>query len=775
MAEYGGKPGLIPASGYFDANDTSARSLPTAADVQEAILSGGPEDAPTQLVIANLGIWEPLNLSFKTVHTRVIFRNCALNGGLVATRANLAGLELYDVTVHRIDLDWARVDGDIRLVRVNPPQPRTRINVEDPTTPQQQPPLEPHTHVSAVGAVITGEVSIAGSNVTEADADALQGCRRRDPGAASTQGGTFNWDLLLQAVGLAAALTAWVAVVGGATLWARMESIDAPALPTLAALGQAWMVTAGLQTLLVPLLLGAAVALFVYFSRWDPTFPEHDAPREQRDDPPDLGSARLAARRASVLRRARPVVAVRRLHRSTRRFAVLVFAILGWLFGAALYVAQASWEVLVATLILLAVSLLAVAFRGTEGKERARSGFVFVVTALVAGGSVAAVFAAGPGQAPWFPVAASVGVACAVIAVILVRIGAAVEPATFGWLLMAVAISGLFLSLLVTVTIGWLVFMAAATVLTLWVSLGALVDRSPRAAAVTVFIALVVWSGTLQYAREIGVRTPTFPAAQVTLTDGSEPSGLLVGRTSEIVLIADNDPKNEGEPRTVTAIPTDRIQEVVYGNEIKPAKPEDDNGSNDSNGGSGEEDDDKSWWDSLDWNWGFLVPGGAGGTADTGTDDGTPDNDQVVVVQPKYQRVAQDPFQASPTIAVTDAEVDGVPVRLGLLGIQRSDNVFHLWMRVINMDHQSAHTAADMLSLPNGELDTPTLIDPAAERAYAVSETASTCDCSVALEAVTLDPFEQLDVYAEYVVPHDVGKVDITVPAFGTFRDVDVE
>jgi hypothetical protein len=80
-----------------------------------------------------------------------------------------------------------------------------------------------------------------------------------------------------------------------------------------------------------------------------------------------------------------------------------------------------------------------------------------------------------------------------------------------------------------------------------------------------------------------------------------------------------------------------------------------------------------------------------------------------------------------------------------------------------------------MLGLDQGNLNTPHLVDPATRRSYQVSQTAAGCDCASHLDTVTLDPFEQRNIEAEFVLPRSVTTVDVTVPAIGTFRDVDLE
>src|SRR4051812_9779039 len=87
------------------------------------------------------------------------------------------------------------------------------------------------------------------------------------PGPAHGSRNAVRWDLVIQVVGAGAALTGWIAVVGGARVWARLYANEIPATYTLSVLPRQQLVAEGLQTLLVPLLLGAGLAIFVYYSR----------------------------------------------------------------------------------------------------------------------------------------------------------------------------------------------------------------------------------------------------------------------------------------------------------------------------------------------------------------------------------------------------------------------------------------------------------------------------------------------------------------------------
>src|SRR4051794_30862802 len=89
------------------------------------------------------------------------------------------------------------------------------------------------------------------------------------PAAESSEAGAggVRWDLVIQVLGATAALTGWIAVVGGARVWAKLHAAEIPATHTLSVLPRQQLITEGLQSLLVPLLLGAGLAVFVYYTR----------------------------------------------------------------------------------------------------------------------------------------------------------------------------------------------------------------------------------------------------------------------------------------------------------------------------------------------------------------------------------------------------------------------------------------------------------------------------------------------------------------------------
>jgi outer membrane protein OmpA-like peptidoglycan-associated protein len=89
-----------------------------------------------------------------------------------------------------------------------------------------------------------------------------------------------------------------VAVVGGARLWARFEAAGVPAAQAVSALPRELLISEGGRTLLVPLLLGGAVAVFTYLSR---RRAEEDAESgEDADSATDDPSSALRQAKAAV-------------------------------------------------------------------------------------------------------------------------------------------------------------------------------------------------------------------------------------------------------------------------------------------------------------------------------------------------------------------------------------------------------------------------------------------------------------------------------------------
>ena len=724
-----------------------------------------------EVVIRNLRVVGWVDLSFDRFAARVIFDGCSFEKGLVARAADLAGLEVYGGRIDFVDLSHARMRGDLRLVD-----------------------LSARTAVVSTGTVVAGTVELAGSGsaLTEEDEDNLLAAQRRGRAEAATPNVGVNGELVLQSVGLVTALTAWVAVIGGATLWAQLESINAPALPTLAAVGQVWMVTQGLQTLLVPLLLATAVSALVYFSRWE------GRPSDVHD-PADGAAERARNDHAPTYswRRLRPIRVLRRLPLEDPSLVPLLLVVVTALISSWLFIAQASWEVLVATLLIVALAVAhAKTGRGTDSitdDEGNWPGPAFTVSVvavpLVAGLAVGGVFALGAASCKVSSFAAVGGLIASGVLQVAFR---ASEPGS-AWPVRLVALAGVggvLLSLAATVEGRWVVITGVVTALIAWVTLGALAGRSARAAAVAMFVAIVVWSGAVQYARVIGDRTPDLPIAVAYLQDGGQVGGFMVGRTDDYVFLAQNDRDDElaKDPRRhVVALPGDQVQRVVYGESM--VLPDDEVKEWAVAEEAGEQE--APWWSFLTPDDGAtkIVLGDhlAGCTDDcpdlTGTQGSAPDQQphpldpDDPVVDPGQEGHSPEPrpaFEDQPARESRDEVLLGVPARLELIGLTRSGPMVYLDVRVANLGTEAA-SAADLLGLVGRRFNTPRLIDPPSQDVFEVTRTGWHCDCSRALDRTLVAPSQAVRAQAMFVVRRHLTRLDVTVPGFGVFRGVPVE
>lgn len=748
-------------SGRFDGR---GRSYP-AREVREAILQRvreediqhseddfldsavGAHSDPMQLTLSRVTVVGFLDLSFEVVSARLIFERCRFTRGLIARRASIRGLELYATEAPEVDLSWSRIDGDLRLVKVSggaasPASDDQEAARSDDQVAARSADVADTTNDSVhgitlrcFGTAVIGEISMAEAKIAEEDAEALLATQRDPASVEAVPSSGVTWERVFNAVGLASALAAWVAVVGGATMWARLDAIGASALPSLSALGQSWMITAGLQTLLLPMLLGTSAAVLVYFSRSAPVVTARPAGVFNEPEPPQRrqpkGNAGSSPDVRGPFMRSRPVVALWRLQRQDSSRALVPVAFFA-IVAASLYVARASALVLITTAAVIAVGILGRVLRGLRGVA------VGVLVAFLTAGAVYVVWTwAAQEQVGWAITAAAV---CG-ITVLGLQYAAALthRPEIFILACVAVAFVGAVLAFVVTVTIGWTAFMAVITAIAVWVGLGALLDKPHGAAALTLFVVIVAWSGALQYVREIGNREPAFPTAAVVLKNAPPASGLLVGRTSDVVLLADTKP--EHKVRQVHVLPADQIQgidigsKVVINPETKRVK----------KSATGSDSDDA-----------------------TGSDQGGADGHQ-----PVFKPRIHAPFDATRPISTLDSSVGGTPVRLELLGISRGGRVAYLWMRVVNMDI-APHPVAEMLGLPSGSLDTPYVVPAGSQIAYKVAHGADVCGCSGGLQAARLLPHGELTVFAAYTIPVHTTQVDVTVPGFGNFDNVEV-
>jgi hypothetical protein len=138
---------------------------------------------------------------------------------------------------------------------------------------------------------------------------------------------------------------------------------------------------------------------------------------------------------------------------------------------------------------------------------------------------------------------------------------------------------------------------------------------------------------------------------------------------------------------------------------------------------------------------------------------------------------------ATPSEAVASKEetISETPVRLDLLSLRRAGELAELELRLTNL--QEPETGADRFQT-GGLFDGPEieddysvdgiyLIDPVNRKKYPVAkDSEGICVCSE-LASDLLEPGDSIALTATYgAPPDDVTQVDVSVPSFGTFRDV---
>jgi hypothetical protein len=330
-----------------------------------------------------------------------------------------------------------------------------------------------------------------GGDTNSGNGDAGTGGASQGQGGAAA--GRIPWDLVLQAIGAVAALTAFLAVVGGARVWARLHAANIPETQTLAGLPKDLYVVEGLQTLLVPLLLGAIVALLLYMSR-------------PLGDPVSGSPAAVGSPAAPSL--AEPDVV---LYWLKRRRPVRVVSDFAGRYGT--------------------TAVLALAGAITVG--------VVPIVVMLAGGDLGLL-------------ALLVGVAALVViaATFGFKLGPRVALAIFGFLVIAAIFYALWL-----VVEFWFVFgLLGITLLAGWLTLGLVAEKPPLTATLSLFAALAAWSGALLFTATAGARDPELQQAQVHLDNRIE-WGYLLGRTADRVLLA-QDTETECEQQSRKGVRT---------------------------------------------------------------------------------------------------------------------------------------------------------------------------------------------------------------------------
>jgi patatin-related protein len=493
--------------------------------------------------------------------------------------------------------------------------------------------------------------------------------------ATSVGGGAFPWDLAIQIVGLGAALAAWVAVVGGGKLWARWEAAEIPTTQTLASLPRELMITEGLQTLLVPLLLGAGAALLLLA-----VVPECD--------PDKRGFALYGSR------------------------GVAWIAALGSVGLILILAAIAEVNPIIVAIAFGLASLLAIV--GVAGRWP-----------VVAGASI---------------VVALVGVLLAII----------------------LAIEGWALGAMVVITL------AAVALATIF-----LMRVRRRYAALTLFIAFVVWAGALGFVQEAGDRDPKLEHAAVLLKRGGDEFGYYLGRSSDRLYLAQNrDDGNGGRPRHVLVLENDDIERVVYGTGVKlpeaggPAGGKQEGPGPNERPGTGSRDKGGETEDDVE-----DEPGKGKGGGTTKPEDQPP--------QPPAL-----PFQTPSDRGA--GILKRVRVELHILALARRGQLFELDAWLVNVSDVRGQArslrVADALDDRdvNNEaftIDNIRLVASGRRELYQVLyDDEGHCACTQRLDRAVLDPGESWRLWAAFPAPNaSVGQVDLAAPGFAWIRDIDVD
>ncbi len=372
--------------------------------------------------------------------------------------------------------------------------------------------------VTSQGAECTGGVDVRRGDISDPDVLAL--LEAVPAPEAEPLDVTARWDRVIDVIGLGAALAAWVVVVGGARVWARLAEAEIPTVQTLVGLGREWLLVEGLQVLAVPILVGTAVALLCYYTRR----PEDAAAAAKAaPDPAERNSAGGRFLQARTLRT---------LVDNPQQLAWLILALLVITVAAT----SSEWSEL------------------TWGRVR---GWTRVVLLLILAAAAVAL---------WLVGRSSLGAREKVAAV-------------FGVVFLAVT---LVLGA-VLVTPGWFAVMALITVLVLWVTMGALVGKTVGGAAVTLFAGVLAWSGALAILQEAGARDPEPPWAIVTFEDGTTLAGGLLGRTGDRAYLAFPHDRGDDALRRVIVVDNDVIADFRYaeaeledGDRIEPRREESD-------------------------------------------------------------------------------------------------------------------------------------------------------------------------------------------------------
>jgi hypothetical protein len=734
-----------------------------------ADLGGRPEtgEEPVRVLIQGL-TFDHLDLQGMTLGAKLALDGCSVDGAVRLDFASLLEVAFVDSTAMNFSMRGAQVSGDVDLHGTMVPNLDLRdvvvggrlvlsgVNVGQHLSEaaaqshagqiagrrEAQTGLAAHValdrarvmqvalldglkadQVSAASTQLSGGVVLTGAKIALGDATVLLDSVNRPGGQGSEAEKPFNWELLSQLVGLGAGLTAWVAVVGGARLWARLFNADVPILPTLVGVGRDWMVVEGLKTLAFPVLLGAGVSLFVYYS-----YRPMDAAERAMATAPEVSSSVAQGANAGDAWTAR---AGRRLR---------------------------QWSTL----------------SGLGARAEALPGLIFAMVAI--GGFITwsvIAFTTANNWVKWIYWAAlAIALISGAGAMWVARNGKA-ATIRFRLALASVAVASVLLVILwlEVLTVWSMLAMLAVTVGVILLTLGAVDGKSVRGVAFTLFVVITAWSGILGILQEAGAKHRVRTWAFVTLEDGSHVTGEYLGNSGDQLFLATpitKGPQGDVSPVTlesgsVLVVDSKNVDELIYGQftnlVLKAATDVTVKGDN-----------QRSALEEMCAVAPWLVPeiwcekGGsqAGGTGTNGASQPVPPQKPAKVIP-------------APPLAVVQMTLGLQQIQLEVTSLKRRGQFLELDLSLNNRDDGSWTIGSTLSRDGTSTASGIEAFDPPEKTAYLVASKVGQCACPVKLDMATLKPGEWRHLTVTLTAPPSTAKkVDLEIPNFGWVRDVPI-
>jgi hypothetical protein len=183
----------------------------------------------------------------------------------------------------------------------------------------------------------------------------------------------------------------------------------------------------------------------------------------------------------------------------------------------------------------------------------------------------------------------------------------------------------------------------------------------------------------------------------------------------------------------------------------------------------------------------LMLISGCGGDDDTAGGGSTPTPTQTATetAAPTEDGTATATATPSEPVASKELTIDGTPLRLELVSLRRAGALAELELLLTNA--QPPDAAADRFQAGglfegpeptegDSNVDGIYFVDPVNRKKYPVAtDSDGICVCSD-LSSELLEPGDAVALTATYgAPPEDVTQVDVSVPKFGTFRDVAIE